>query len=237
VEHVPALILAGGLGTRLRGLLPDTPKVLAPVLGRPFLAFLLDALDAAGARRVTLCTGYQADKVEQAFGLTYKGLTLRYSREEQPLGTGGALRRAAAAQDGERFLALNGDSFVACDLAAFDAWHNEHGFAAALVLARVDDAARFGTVDADERGAVRGFHEKQGRAEPGWINAGVYLLGRELLLGLPEQGAVSIERDAFPHWLGRGLGGYRVDAPFLDIGTPESLARAEAFLAGLPRDA
>jgi NDP-sugar pyrophosphorylase family protein len=233
MEEVPALVLAGGLGTRLRGVLPDAPKVLAPVLGRPFLAHLLDALDAAGVRQVTLCTGYKADLVEQAFGPAYRRLALRYSREDQPLGTGGALRKAAAGQGGACFLALNGDSYVACDLAAFHAWHSSRGFRASLVLTRVDDAARFGTVEADERGAIHGFHEKQGRAEPGWINAGIYLLPRDLLLALPGQGAVSIERDAFPHWLPHGLGGHRVEAPFLDIGTPESLAQAEAFLGGL----
>jgi NDP-sugar pyrophosphorylase family protein len=225
------LILAGGLGTRLRGVLADLPKVLAPVLGRPFLSHLLDALDAAGVRQVTLCTGYMAEKVEHAFGQKHKRLTLRYSREKQPLGTGGALRQAAASQAGDCFLAMNGDSYVACDLAAFHAWHRQHDFAASLVLTRVNDAARFGTVEADENGVIHGFHEKQGRAKPGWINAGVYLLSRDLLLSLPAQDVVSIERDGFPAWLTRQLGGFRVEAPFLDIGTPESLAEAERFLS------
>ncbi len=233
MEEITALILAGGLGTRLRGVLPDTPKVLAPVLGRPFLAHLLDALDAAGIREVVLCTGYKAEQVEQAFGLKYKKLTIHYSREDEPLGTGGALRQAALAGQRQQFLALNGDSFVAVDLPKFVAWHQARGWAGSLVLTRVPDAGRFGTVRSEEDGRILSFDEKQGRAEPGWINAGIYLLTRDLLSSLPATGAVSIERDAFPHWIERGLGGFRVEAPFLDIGTPETLAQAEAFLAGL----
>jgi NDP-sugar pyrophosphorylase family protein len=234
VLYIPALILAGGLGTRLRGVLPDTPKVLAPVAGRPFLAHLLDALAACCCRHVTLCTGYKAEQIEAAFGTSYKTMAIRYSREEQPLGTGGALRQAAAAQPGEWFLAMNGDSYVHCDLEDFTDWSLAAGFAGSLVLTRVEDAGRFGTVTADDSGRIVGFEEKRGLAEPGWINAGVYMLARERLLSLPERGPVSLEREGFPQWLGR-LGGYRAPGPFLDIGTPESLSQAEAFLTSLRR--
>jgi NDP-sugar pyrophosphorylase family protein len=236
MEDVPAIILAGGLGTRLRDVLPNVPKVLAPVRGRPFLAYLLDHLAIAGFRWVTLATGHQAGAVERTFGSTYKGLQLRYSREDRPLGTGGALRLAAASLDAKFLLALNGDSHVACELPPFLAWHRASGLAGSLLLVRVADAGRFGTVTTDEGGGIRAFEEKRGVAEPGWINAGVYLLSRELLLSLPEGQVVSLERDAFPRWLPAGLGGYRVEAPFLDIGTPESLARAEEFLAGIDRE-
>jgi NDP-sugar pyrophosphorylase family protein len=229
----PALILAGGLGTRLRGVLPDTPKVLAPVAGRPFLAHLLDWLADVGVRDVIICTGYRAAQVTRAFGARYRDLYLYYSWEPQPLGTGGALRRALGLTHAETVLALNGDSFVSCDLPVFLAWHRAHGFAGSLVLAEVDDASRFGTVRVNDGGAIRAFEEKRGNAEPGWINGGVYLLSRRLLESLPEGQPVSIEREGFPAWLSSGLGGYQSSGAFLDIGTPESLARAEAFLAGL----
>src|SRR5689334_8542197 len=109
MNDVPALILAGGFGTRLRSVLPDTPRVLAGVNGRPFLACLLDSLADAGVRDVILCTGYRAEQVEREFGSRYGQLSLRYSRETQPLGTGGALRQAVALTQAESVLALNGD--------------------------------------------------------------------------------------------------------------------------------
>jgi NDP-sugar pyrophosphorylase family protein len=230
---VPAMILAGGLGTRLACVLPDTPKVLAPVAGRPFLAYLLDALADAGIHEAILCTGYRAESVERAFGTRFREMLLRYSHETQPLGTGGALRHAMRLTRADTMLALNGDSFIAGDFPAFLAWHRANGFAASLVLAQVDDCSRFGTVDTDSHGVIRSFAEKTGRAEAGWINAGVYLLSRPLLASLPQGQMLSIERDVFPSWLSVGLGGYRSSGAFLDIGTPESFAQAETFLAGL----
>jgi D-glycero-alpha-D-manno-heptose 1-phosphate guanylyltransferase len=99
----------------------------------------------------------------------------------------------------------------------------------------VPDAARFGTVEVDEQERVRSFREKRGTPEPGWINAGVYILARRLVASLPEGQAVSLEQEAFPQWLTDGLGGYRRQAAFLDIGTPESLAQAEQFFTDLRR--
>jgi NDP-sugar pyrophosphorylase family protein len=230
---VPAMILAGGLGTRLSRVLPDMPKVLAPIAGRPFLAYLLDALADAGIQEAILCTGYRADSVERAFGARYRGISLRYSRETQPLGTGGALRQAMGMTSADTLLALNGDSFVAYDFQAFLAWHQESNFAASLVLTQVPDCSRFGTVDVTPQGVIRSFAEKTGRAEAGWINGGVYLVSRPLLSSLPQERTLSIERDVFPSWLSVGLGGYRSSGAFLDIGTPESLAQAETFLTGL----
>jgi NDP-sugar pyrophosphorylase family protein len=233
MNDVQALILVGGLGTRLRSILPDRPKALAPVAGRPFLTFLFDQLLAAGVRRAVLCTGYRAHQVEETFGPRYGELALTYSPEETPLGTGGALRHALPLLDGDLALVLNGDSYVDCSPAEFRAWHRQHGFAGSLLLTWVEDAARFGTVDVGASGRIRAFREKQGLDRPGWINAGVYLLARSLLERLPADRPVSLEREAFPLWLAEGLGGWARRAAFLDVGTPESLARAEAFLAGV----
>ncbi len=233
MRDIPALILVGGLGTRLRSVLSDRPKALAPVGGRPFLAFLFDQLQTAGVRRAVLCTGYRAHQVEETFGPRYGDLALAYSREETPLGTGGALRLALPLLEGETALVLNGDSYVDCPLGEFHAWHRDHGFPGSLLLTWVEDAARFGTVEADGAGRIQAFREKQGLHQPGWINAGVYLLARRLLEALPADRPVSLEREGFPAWLAGGLGGYARRAAFLDVGTPESLARAEAFLAGV----
>ncbi len=235
MHDIPALILVGGLGTRLRPVLCDRPKALAPVAGRPFLGFLLDQLQAGGIRRAVLCTGYRAHQVEATFGRRYGDLALTYSREETPLGTGGALRLALSQVDADLTLVLNGDSYVDCPLAEFHDWHHDRGFAGSLLLTWVEDAARFGTVETDESGRITAFREKQGLARPGWINAGVYLLARRLLEEVPEGRPVSLEREMFPAWLAGGLGGYARRAAFLDVGTPESLAQAESFLAGVRR--
>ena len=110
LAEVPVLILAGGLGTRLKSAVPDLPKVLAPVRGRPFLAYVLDRLASASLRRVVMLTGYRADEVEQTFGVHCGPLTLEYSREDAPLGTGGAVRNALERLDDRALLLLNGDS-------------------------------------------------------------------------------------------------------------------------------
>lgn len=227
---VPALILVGGLGTRLRSVLNDRPKPLAPVGGRPFVTFLLDQLQAAGCRRVTLCTGYRSQQVAEAIGSRFGSLEVTYSVEPEPLGTGGAVRLAMSQAPGELFLVMNGDSYVNCSLGEFFEWHRAHGCPGSLVLTRVADAGRFGTVEVDEAGRIQSFREKEGLSRPGWINAGVYLLPRRWVEALPA-GPMSLERDGFPVWLRDGLGGFAREAAFLDVGTPETLAQAEAFFA------
>ena len=228
-----AVILAGGVVTRLRGVVRDRPKVLAPVGGRPFLAYLLDQLEAAGVRKVVLCTGYLGEQIRQELGHAYGNLALAYSQESEPLGTAGALRLAPSRIDDELWLVMNGDSYVDADLNEFLAWHQEHQYAGSILLTWVENAARYGTVDVDAEGAIRAFHEKQGRAVPGWINAGLYLLSRRLVESLPLGRVLSMEREVFPEWVSLGLGGFCTRATFIDIGTPESFAEAETLLTGI----
>lgn len=229
LSTVTAAILVGGMGTRLRHAVRDLPKVMAPVSGRPFLMYLLDQLSAAGVRNVVLCTGYRADQVRMTAGEAYGGLRLAYSREAEPLGTGGALRLALSLLGSDPVLVMNGDSYCAANLGDFHRWHLDRRSEASLLLTEVDDTGRFGRVLVSEDGTIRGFEEKSGRGVPGWINAGVYLLGRARLLEIPDQGAVSLERDLFPGWIGRGVHGYRGPRRFIDIGTEASYAAAEGF--------
>ncbi len=228
-----AAVLAGGLGTRLRPALEDLAKVLAPTGGRPFLAYLLDQVAAAGIRRVVLCTGYLGEQVREAFGDRHGPLQLHYSRESSPLGTAGALRLAMPLLDGDPVLVLNGDSYCGAALEEFVSWHRTAASDSpgSLLLAWVNDSSRFGAIEVDDSGVISSLREKTGQPTPGWINAGVYLLSQRLLASIPKGGAVSIERDVFPAWVGRGLRGYRVRAPFIDIGTPDSYAQVEAFFA------
>ena len=231
---VTATILAGGIGSRLRPVVADRPKVLATVRGRPFLAYLLDQLATAGIRQVVLCTGYLGEQVQAAFGAAYHGLHLVYSQEATPLSTAGALRLALPLLQSDPILAMNGDSICEVDLTAFWAWHSAQRAEASLVLARVGDAGRYGKVRIDASGAVILFEEKGGQSGAGWINAGIYLLKRTSLSAIPAGREVSLERELFPRWIGRGLFGYRSEGRFLDIGTPEAYATAEEFLAQDP---
>ena len=235
----PAVVLAGGLGTRLRSVVADKPKALAPVAGRPFLAHLLRQLGAAGVRDVVLATGYGADQVE-AFvkDSTPEDLRVRCVAEEEPLGTGGALAFAtrSAGVDGP-FLALNGDTFFGGSLGALVDGHRQAGAAATLALAHVARADRYGRVRTDEAASgparVVGFDEKGEATGPAWINAGVYVLAPAALADVPPGQAVSLEREVFPRLVARGdLASVRFpDAPFLDIGTPDDYARAADVLA------
>jgi NDP-sugar pyrophosphorylase family protein len=227
---ITAAILVGGLGTRLRPVVADRPKVLAPINGRPFLAYLLDQLVEAGLKTVTLCTGYRADMIQDEFGDSYKGLRLIYSKEEESLGTAGALRLALPLLESDPVLVLNGDSY--CHVNLPDFYHEYAGqpAGASMVLTQVENTARYGAVQV-EAGLITHFQEKQDSAGPGWISAGIYLLGQTLLQTIPPGRAVSIEQEMFPAWLERGIGVFYSAGPFIDIGIPEAYTQATTFFA------
>jgi D-glycero-alpha-D-manno-heptose 1-phosphate guanylyltransferase len=229
-----ALILAGGLGTRLRGAVADRPKVLAPVAGRPFLFHLLDELAAAGVREVVLCTSYMAASVEAAVGGSYGCMAVHYSVEEEPLGTGGALRQALDLTASETLLVANGDSLFRTDLGRFWGWHVARELQGSILLAQVGDGGRFGRVEVDAHGRIGRFTEKDGVAAPGWINAGIYLLHRSWIAEIPAGRPVSLEQEFFPRWLSHGLHGLMAEGRFMDIGTPESYRQAEMALCPDP---
>ena len=218
MSDLTAAILAGGQGTRLRAVVADRQKVVASVAGRPFIYRLLDHIAEAGIKRVVICTGYQAAQVSATLGKSYRQMALRYSAETEPLGTAGALRQA---QLPSPVLVMNGDSFCEVDLPALFKVGSP-----TLVVREVVDTAASGRIDFDEAGNVTKFNEK-GQAGPGWINAGVYLLNREIFDSIPAGRAVSIERETFPAWIGRGLRVFPTTGKFLDIGTPASYATAQ----------
>ena len=225
-----AIVLAGGLGTRLRGVLPDLPKPLAPVGSRPFLSILLGQLRRHGFGSAVLSVGYRHELIRCAFGDRFDGLALQYAIEDKPLGTGGAIRLAARyCADGDVFV-LNGDTFVEVDFAAVRARHRQA--AAVLTVCAVDvaDASRYGRLLVDG-GHVTGFAEK-GASGPGLINAGIYLMRRDLLepLGLPE--VFSFEHDVLAARLGAlRPAAFVTHGRFIDIGVPEDYARAQDMFA------
>lgn len=230
LDKVTAVILAGGLGTRLRPVVSDRPKALADVGGRPFLSYLLDQLAGAGVRRVVLCTGYRGEMVRAAYGDVYRGLRLVHSRESSPLGTGGALGLAVPLLRSNMVLVLNGDSFCGASLQRFWVRHRGSGGAGALVLTRVPDTSRYGRVVC-RGGRVDRFEEKDGQGGPGWVNAGVYLLSRRVVAAIPAGRAVSLEKEVLPGLIAEGLYGYRSRGRFVDIGTPDTFVAAPHILS------
>jgi len=224
-----AVILAGGLGTRLRGLVPDVPKPMAPVAGRPFLEYLLGRLAAAGVERAVLSVGHKAEVIVGHFGGRFRGVTLDYAHEAEPLGTGGATARALARCHHSPVLVLNGDSFLDlpwADLAA--AWRAHQ--LPVIVGRAVDDCTRYGRLVSHD-GRVVAFAEKDGAGGPGVINAGAYLLPRDFLAARPESGPYSLERDVLAPAVERHpvrllvATGY-----FIDIGVPDDYLRAQTEL-------
>lgn len=224
------IVLAGGLGTRLRGVVPDLPKSMAPVAGRPFLAWLLDELVAARFERVVLAVGYRHEAIGDHFGADYRGLPLTYSVEDRPLGTGGAIGLAAEGLTGEPFFVLNGDTFLELDYCAMFAAHVATQEQMSLAVCRVPDAGRYGALEI-EGGHVGGFHEK-GRAGPGTINAGTYLLSAAVLQRIPRGKPFSFEQQLLvPHIETLRPAAFEAHGLFIDIGIPEDYARAQQLFA------
>lgn len=231
LADVTAAILAGGLGTRLRPVITDQPKVLAAIKGRPFLAYLLDQLSDVEVQLVVLCTGYRGEQVKAALGDSHGPLKLIYSQEQSPLGTGGALRKALPLFRSDPVLILNGDSYCDLNLPDFRKWHETRGARATVALVRQPDTGRFGRVRLGPDSEVIGFTEKEAEHGAGWINAGIYLLSRSLLQTISKDSPVSLEQEMFPSWIGQGLYGYAAEGRFFDISTPESYANANEFFA------
>ena len=219
-----ALVLAGGEGTRLRPLTLTTPKPVMPFAGRPFMTFMLDWLASHDVDDVILSCGFMSDAVEGVLGDSYEGMTLRYVHEEEPLGTAGPLRLAldTGALTNERLYVLNGDVLTDMDLTAEREQHERTGARATLCLIAVDDTASYGVVPTNDDLSVEAFLEKApGPAPTNRINAGAYLLDRDVIEMIPPGKQVSIEREIFPQLVGNGLYGYMAAGYWMDIGTPE----------------
>jgi NDP-sugar pyrophosphorylase family protein len=234
LASVDVAILAGGLGTRLRGAIGETPKVLAPVGGQPFLDHLLRWLAGFGTRRIVMCLGFRADMVvEHLRRPAVSGPEIVTSIEPKPMGTAGALRLAVPKFKSDPVMVINGDTFVDADLPGFVAAHRRSGASASILATTVPSMARYGRLIADANGVIERFAEKDpADTGPGSINAGIYLFNRAWLEALAHGSAESLERDVFAAAV---PGTFRAipagDAAFIDIGTPESLADAPAVLA------
>jgi len=217
------VILCGGLGTRLRKTIGEKQKTMAEISGRPFLDILLDYIAARGGKRAILCAGYHADDVEKYFE-SRKDLGIAISNEDEPLGTGGALKNAAALVHSQNFIAMNGDCFCPVDYQGLLDFHLSRNALATLTVSVMKGVSDYGTIRVDEQGRISAFEEKAPGGE-GLVNVGVYCFRKEILEIMPS-GPFSIERDFFPAITGRGMFAFVTQQEFLDIGTPQRLKEA-----------
>jgi NDP-sugar pyrophosphorylase family protein len=224
----PILILCGGLGTRLRAVVSDRPKPMAPVEGKPFLEHLVAYYRSRGATRFVLCAGYLGEQIEAHFR---DDPDVSVIVEPRPLGTGGSVAAGAALLETGYFFVCNGDSFCAVDLEALAGLASRHRALGALSVVEVPDTGDYGTLVFDDEGRLRSFQEKPAAATGRvWVNAGVYCFSRELLPWLPAGGG-SLEREVFPRLVETGrLYALPTGSRLLDIGTPERLAGAATEL-------
>lgn len=213
------------MGTRLRPVVADIPKPMAPVCGRPFLAYILEQLKSHGVQRAVLSTGYRHEVVEEYFGQQYGSLSLAYSVETEPLGTGGGIKKGLELCSAHNVLILNGDTFFDVDLEAMVAFHQRTRADITVALKEMVDFDRYGAVKLEGERIVA-FHEKEMCAK-GYINGGVYLVRKALLTGfeLPERFSFEVDfLGKFLHSL--KVVGFKADGYFIDIGIPEDYEKA-----------
>jgi D-glycero-alpha-D-manno-heptose 1-phosphate guanylyltransferase len=233
-DKLKAVLLVGGLGTRLRSVVASTPKPLAAVGDRPFAELLVRQLRGQGIHRLLMCTGYLAQEVKKELADGSKwGITIEYSEESHPMGTAGAIKLAEPLLiDSSDFLVMNGDSFMDVDFQKLIQFHREKNGIASLVVAQIRNEQRYGTVEMTPEGRVIGFKEKTDADPTGFINAGIYVFDRKILSHIPS-GTVSLERDIFPRILDQGVYALEQHGVFIDIGTPEDYARAQKLFGQL----
>jgi len=231
-----AVLLVGGMGTRLRSVCPALPKPLAPIGNQSFLHLLVRQLRSQSIKRVVMCTGHLADQIESQFGDGHDwGMEIQYSKEMYPRGTAGAIKLADRyLACGGKFLVLNGDSFLDVDFSELIDFHRRHGGLVTIAGCRVANTMRYGTVCIDTSNRVTAFKEKTGVQTPGLVNSGVYVFSPSILEHIPD-GAASLERDIIPRLLHLGVYALEQQGLFIDIGTPDDYYRAREIYDDLDR--
>lgn len=215
---IDIVILAGGLGKRLRPAVSDRPKVLAEVAGRPFLDMLIDNLLGAGFPRIILSVGYLKDHIKNR----YSNRGVFFAEEENPLGTGGGLKNAERLIESDQIFAMNGDSWITggLDFDALHKFHSDRNAIVTLLLAKPRKEKDYGAVFLEDDGKISRFSEKSETGGVHFMNAGVYCMNRKAFAIMPE-GPFSLENDFFPKLVGGAMYGFPVEGELVDIGTPE----------------
>lgn len=223
-----AIILAGGFGTRLRSVISDVPKPMAPIEGTPFLEILLRSLKKKGFNRVILSVGYLSESISQYFGNNFLGMELLYAIENKPLGTGGGVRLAMELCVEDHCFVFNGDTFIDLEVNALESMWSKKKYPI-IVGRKVDETARYGNIIVFD-GVVKIFSEKNSNG-PGIINAGCYVLPKGILKNWTAEVNFSLEKDYFIDAVkSYEVGFFETNGIFIDIGVPEDFERAQIVL-------
>ena len=224
------VILCGGLGKRLRSVTGEAPKVLVQVNGKPFLRILLEYIASQGGRRFVLCTGYGAETIENYLEKSLPHLELIFSREDEPLGTGGAIKKATEYVKSDDFVAMNGDCFCTVAYQTVVNFHQNQNAAATIAVSQVKDMRDFGTIEFSQDRRIVAFKEKTQSDGLAYVNTGTYCLKRDVFALVTTKEKFSIEYDFFPKLVGKNFFAYPTEGEFIDIGTPERYEQAQQFL-------
>ena len=231
-EKIDTIILAGGPGTRLKGIVPDLPKALSPVNGRAFLDYILDFLEESDSvHNVIFAVGYMADKIiERYTNIIEFNFNILFSREETPLGTGGAIKKALQYSTTDDIMALNGDSYVDVCVKDAIAFHREKNASMTIVVKKIGNPGRYGLIEFDNNYRITSFNEKLTNTIEGYINAGIYLFKREIFNNIEENTTISLEKELIPFFINdNGVYGFVTHGKFVDIGIPETYLIADKF--------
>ncbi len=229
LKDIDILILCGWKGKRLRNVVNNIPKPLVEIKGYSFLEYLIYLLKKNGLNRIILCTGYKAEKIEKYFKKKNLGLNILFSKEDQPLGTGGAVKNAESLIKNDHFIILNGDSYCEVNFKNFFNFHLKVKSMISIVITKIKKNIKdFGTVDIDLSGKIIKFKEKDDSIQEGYINAGIYVFNKEVLKMIPPNKKFSLEYELFPKI--KECHGFINNGLFIDIGTPERLLKAENIL-------
>ncbi|HRH60567.1 MAG TPA: nucleotidyltransferase family protein [Chitinophagaceae bacterium] len=226
-----AIILAGGLGTRLRTVLPDTPKCMALVNGKPFIAYVIEYFQSQGIEKFIFALGYKHEIIQEYLSEKFSIFNFQFSIESEPLGTGGAIQLACKAATQKNVVVVNGDTLFKADIQKQMAFHESHHADCTLGLKLMQQFERYGVVELNEDNSIKNFKEKQ-YYEEGFINCGLYILNREKFLNehLPER--FSFEKDYLEKYYSQHkMFGCMQDAYFIDIGIPQDYERAQQEFA------
>ncbi|MBI4690338.1 MAG: nucleotidyltransferase family protein [Nitrospirae bacterium] len=226
-----AIILAGGKGTRLRKIVSDVPKPLAPINGVPFLDLLLLQLEKYHLiKKVVLAVGYKSEMIIGRYRNSKSyNFKIDFSVEKELLGTGGAIKKAISLVGSRDVLVLNGDTFVDINFEELNRFHQDRGAMLTIVLRKMDDSKRYGTVIIDKKHRILAFEEKQDGQSAALINAGIYIINRSLFDKVIER-ELSFEKDLLPHFIKHDAYGYISKGYFIDIGVPETYSIAGEYL-------
>ena len=229
-SKIDVVILCGGFGKRLQRVVKDIPKPMAKIKQRPFLSILIDFIASYGFKRFILCTGYKADTIERYYSQRYNNLIIEFSREEKPLGTGGAIKNAENYIKSSPFLVANGDSFCKINFKEFVDFHFRRDALISIAVTNTDICDDYGTISIDDSHRIIEFNEKVKGYKNRLVNAGFYLLQRAVFSLMPEKNNFSIERYFFPKIIKSNLYAFETQERLIDIGTPERYEKAKHLL-------